>query len=32
VIDLGTYKLQVVEACSGLRYLFPLVSLSFMAA
>ena len=32
VIDLGTYKLQVVEACSGLRYLFPLVSLSFLAA
>jgi exosortase D (VPLPA-CTERM-specific) len=32
VIDLGTYKLQVVEACSGLRYLFPLVSLSFIAA
>jgi exosortase D (VPLPA-CTERM-specific) len=25
-------KLQVVEACSGLRYLFPLVSLSFIAA
>lgn len=32
VIDLGTYKLQVVDACSGLRYLFPLVSLSFLAA
>jgi exosortase D (VPLPA-CTERM-specific) len=32
VIDLGSYKLQVVEACSGLRYLFPLVSLSFIAA
>ncbi|HHJ14076.1 MAG TPA: VPLPA-CTERM-specific exosortase XrtD [Gammaproteobacteria bacterium] len=32
VIDLGTYKLQVVEACSGLRYLFPLMSLSFMVA
>jgi len=32
VIDLGEYKLQVVEACSGLRYLFPLVSLSFIAA
>jgi len=31
VIDLGTYKLQVVEACSGLRYLFPLMSLSFVA-
>jgi len=32
VIDLGSYKLQVVEACSGLRYLFPLMSLSFIAA
>jgi exosortase D (VPLPA-CTERM-specific) len=31
IIDLGTYKLQVVEACSGLRYLFPLLSLSFLA-
>ncbi len=32
VIDLGDYKLQVVEACSGLRYLFPLMSLGFIAA
>lgn len=32
VIDLGVYKLQVVEACSGLRYLFPLFSLSVIAA
>lgn len=32
VIDLGTYKLQVAEACSGLRYLFPLMSLGFIAA
>ncbi len=32
VIDLGKMKLQVVDACSGLRYLFPLVSLSFIAA
>ena len=32
VIDLGNYKLQVVEACSGLRYLYPLLSLSFLAA
>jgi exosortase D (VPLPA-CTERM-specific) len=32
VIDLGIYKLQVVEACSGLRYLFPLASLSFLCA
>jgi exosortase D (VPLPA-CTERM-specific) len=32
IIDLGYYKLQVVEACSGLRYLYPLLSLSFLAA
>jgi exosortase D (VPLPA-CTERM-specific) len=32
IIDLGNYKLAVVEACSGLRYLFPLLSLSFLAA
>ena len=32
VIDLGSYKLQVVEACSGLRYLFPLMTLGFMMA
>jgi len=32
VIDLGNYRLQVVEACSGLRYLFPLTSLAFIAA
>ena len=32
VIDLGNYKLQVVDACSGLRYLYPLLSLSFLAA
>jgi len=32
VIDLGQFKLQVVEACSGLRYLFPLISLSIIAA
>jgi exosortase D (VPLPA-CTERM-specific) len=32
LIDLGTYKLHVVDACSGLRYLFPLLSLSFLAA
>ncbi len=30
VIDLGVYKLQVVEACNGLRYLFPLVSFGFL--
>ena len=32
VIDLGVYKLQVVEACSGLRYLFPLIALSIIAS
>jgi exosortase D (VPLPA-CTERM-specific) len=32
LIDLANYKLQVVDACSGLRYLFPLLSLSFLAA
>lgn len=32
VIDLGSYKLQVVEACSGLRYLYPLLSLGFLMA
>ena len=32
VIDLGTYKLQVVEACSGLRYLYPLMSVGFLMA
>jgi exosortase D (VPLPA-CTERM-specific) len=32
VIDLGNYKLQVAEACSGLRYLFPLLSFGFLCA
>jgi len=32
IIDMGNYKLQVVEACSGLRYLYPLLSLGFLAA
>ncbi len=32
VIDLGAYKLQVVDACSGLRYLYPLVALGFILA
>ncbi|MBA5866266.1 MAG: VPLPA-CTERM-specific exosortase XrtD [Nitrospira sp. CR1.3] len=32
VIDLGPIQLQVVEACSGLRYLFPLVSLALLCA
>ena len=30
VIDLGVYKLQVAEACSGLRYLFPILSFSYL--
>ncbi len=32
VIDLGIYKLQVAEACSGLRYLFPLMSFGYICA
>ena len=32
VIDLGIYQLQVVEACSGLRYLFPLLSFGYLCA
>jgi exosortase D (VPLPA-CTERM-specific) len=32
VIDLGVYQLQVVDACSGLRYLFPLMSFGFLCA
>ncbi len=32
VIDLGNYQLQVVEACNGLRYLFPLMALGFIMA
>lgn len=32
VIDLGVYKLQVAEACSGLRYLFPLMTMGFVMA
>jgi exosortase D (VPLPA-CTERM-specific) len=32
VIDLGAYKLQVAEACDGLRYLFPLMTLGFIMA
>ncbi|MBB6091265.1 exosortase D (VPLPA-CTERM-specific) [Povalibacter uvarum] len=32
VIDLGVYKLQVAEACDGLRYLFPLMTLGFLMA
>ncbi len=32
VIDLGPIQLQVVEACSGIRYLFPLVALAVLCA
>ena len=32
VIDLGSYKLEVAEACSGLRYLLPLMTLAFLMA
>lgn len=32
MIDLGAFKLEVEEACNGLRYLFPLVSFGFLAA
>ena len=30
IIDLGPYKLLVAEACSGLRYLFPILSFSYL--
>jgi len=30
VIDLGGYKLEVAEACDGLRYLFPLMTIAFL--
>ena len=32
VIDLGLFKLQVAEACSGLRYLLPLLSFGVLCA
>ncbi len=32
VIDLGAYQLEVAEACNGLRYLFPLMTLAFILA
>lgn len=32
IIDLGIYKLHVAEACSGLRYLFPIMSFSYIFA
>jgi exosortase D (VPLPA-CTERM-specific) len=32
IIILGSAKLEVAEACSGLRYLFPLVSFAFLTS
>jgi exosortase D (VPLPA-CTERM-specific) len=32
VIDLGGYQLQVAEACDGLRYMFPMMTLAFLIA
>lgn len=32
IIDMGSFKLAVVEACSGLRYLFPLSSFAVLVA
>jgi exosortase len=32
VIDLGFTRLQVVDACSGLRYLFPIIILGLILA
>ncbi|MER2520299.1 MAG: VPLPA-CTERM-specific exosortase XrtD [Bdellovibrionales bacterium] len=32
ILDLGSTKLQVAEACNGLRYFFPLVSLGYIFA
>jgi len=32
IIDLGVYKLQVAEACSGLRYLMPLLAFAVLCA
>jgi exosortase D (VPLPA-CTERM-specific) len=32
VIDLGPVQLQVIEACSGIRYLLPLISLALLCA
>ncbi len=32
IIDLGQIQLQVAEACSGLRYLFPLATFAFLCA
>ncbi len=32
IIDLGIFKLHVAEACSGLRYMFPILSFSYIFA
>jgi exosortase D (VPLPA-CTERM-specific) len=32
IIDLGPLQLQVAEACSGLQYLFPILSFSYLFA
>lgn len=32
IIDLGVTKLHVAEACSGLRYMFPIMSFSYVFA
>jgi hypothetical protein len=32
VIDLGFTQLQVVDTCSGIRYLFPLMLLALLLA
>lgn len=32
IIDLGTMQLQVVEACSGLRFVLPLLALGILVA
>ena len=32
IIDLGALQLHVAEACSGLRYLFPILSFSYIFA
>ena len=31
-LDLGVYRLHVAGACSGLRYLFPILSFSYLFA
>jgi exosortase D (VPLPA-CTERM-specific) len=32
IIDLGIYKLEVAQACSGLRYLFPMMTIALIIA